>query len=524
MLGSRPQAENAPITGIASAARPYSSGPSPRVGTAATLGTGMQEFFEQNEAIIIFVNGLVFFALGFAVWLQRRRTTRLRLTSSLMWLAAFAIVEAFAVWGSVFIPIQQRTLDPGIIDVLVVVQTMLEGIAFVLLLQFALRLLDLTRQTALVVSAASVLWFLGAVFINAVLADAYSWSVDEWEASVIAFLRYTLLIPGAVLGAIGLWRQREQLSLAGLAGIRPYAAATAGALLAYAVVAGLVVDNAPWAPGGILNQEGWYASFGFQIYVLRALVGFVLSILVIKLLEIFEVEAALQLEALDRARLVAEERARFGRDLHDGTIQSIYAAGLQLEAAAMRVPEDPVRGEIRRIVEGLNDVIEGIRGYIRGLSSTENSAISIAAFLRDISALHQRDADRTVRFRVLGIDQAGLMPEGASEHLGQILREALSNSTRHGGQCRSTVYLSFSEDELELQIRDNGPGMEVDRAESSGGYGLRNMKERARRLGGRLNIYSEKGNGTRLIVSLPLDSDVPEESDTDTGSKERVTA
>ena len=64
----------------------------------------MREFFVQNETIILFAQGLVFFSLGFAVWLQRRRATRLTLTSSLIWLAAFAFVEALSPctlnWGT----------------------------------------------------------------------------------------------------------------------------------------------------------------------------------------------------------------------------------------------------------------------------------------------------------------------------------------------------------------------------------------------------------------------------------------
>ena len=73
----------------------------------------MREFFVQNETIILFAQGLVFFSLGFAVWLQRRRATRLTLTSSLIWLAAFAFVEALAVWGYVFVPIQDGYLGAG---------------------------------------------------------------------------------------------------------------------------------------------------------------------------------------------------------------------------------------------------------------------------------------------------------------------------------------------------------------------------------------------------------------------------
>ena len=73
----------------------------------AAAGGRVREFFVQNETIILFAQGLVFFSLGFAVWLQRRRATRLTLSSSLIWLAAFAFVEALAVWGYVFVPIQE---------------------------------------------------------------------------------------------------------------------------------------------------------------------------------------------------------------------------------------------------------------------------------------------------------------------------------------------------------------------------------------------------------------------------------
>jgi hypothetical protein len=69
------------------------------------------EFFKLNREIILFVYGLVFFLLGFAVILQTRRSSRLELARSLRWLAAFGITHGFYEWGDLFIPIQGEYLN-----------------------------------------------------------------------------------------------------------------------------------------------------------------------------------------------------------------------------------------------------------------------------------------------------------------------------------------------------------------------------------------------------------------------------
>jgi hypothetical protein len=97
-----------------------------RPGTATAGSTAMREFFDQNETIILFAHGLVFFSLGFAVWIQRRRASRLVLTNALIWLAAFAFIEAFAVWGQVFVPIQEEYLDDSLVDALIVLRGLLQ--------------------------------------------------------------------------------------------------------------------------------------------------------------------------------------------------------------------------------------------------------------------------------------------------------------------------------------------------------------------------------------------------------------
>jgi signal transduction histidine kinase len=471
----------------------------------------VREFFTQNVTIIVFAHGVTFFALGFAVWLQRRRATRLTLTSSLIWLAAFAFVESLAVWGYAFVPIQETAYGdghPGLITALHVLRACIQTIAFLFLLQFGLRLAGLSDLARGALTALSVAAWAGIVVGMAVLAQGEGWTVKEWEASVAATARYSLLLPAAVLSAIGIWRQRGELAAAGMRGIKPYAAAASGLLLLYALFAGLVVDAAPWAPGWVLNHEGWFELTGLPLAVVLGLLGLGLCVSVVKLLEIFEVEAKQRLEALELARALAEERARFGRDLHDGTIQSIYAAGLHLESVAIRCDDPAVRAEVRDVVESLNEAIGGIRRYIRALRRPAPTAEGIAATLAELTARFASETGLRASFRTEDAAACGPLPDEADQHLEQILREALANAARHAGPCSVQVSLTFAPDELDLIVADNGVGC-AGPPDRLGGQGMRNMRERARRLGGRVEVGAAPGGGTRVALEVPLDSDIP---------------
>ena len=159
----------------------------------------MRDFFVQNETIILFAQGLVFFSLGFAVWLQRRRATRLTLSSSLIWLASFAFVEALAVWGYAFVPIQEGYLSEGVVEGLVVLRGIVQVAAFLFLVQFGLRLLGLSPLLRRSLTSLSIV-VAGAIVAGCALAaDPAGWSASEWEAAVVSLSRYTLLFPGAIL-------------------------------------------------------------------------------------------------------------------------------------------------------------------------------------------------------------------------------------------------------------------------------------------------------------------------------------
>jgi signal transduction histidine kinase len=199
-----------------------------------------------------------------------------------------------------------------------------------------------------------------------------------------------------------------------------------------------------------------------------------------------------------------DEKIRLGRDLHDGIIQSLYAAGLTLESVRALVKTNPEEAERRleKTRAGLNDAIRDVRAYIVGLAP-EN--LRRAGFAHAVSALvNELSSGREAKFdiQIDGEAAALLTPEQSIEAL-QIAREAVSNALRHGGATRITLRMHKDDREVCLLVQDNGKGFAAGHSRD-GGHGLGNMRARAERLGATLRVTSQPGDGARVLATLPI--------------------
>ncbi|HEY0968177.1 MAG TPA: CHASE4 domain-containing protein [Opitutaceae bacterium] len=203
-------------------------------------------------------------------------------------------------------------------------------------------------------------------------------------------------------------------------------------------------------------------------------------------------------------RRTLEERARLGRDLHDGVIQSIYAAGMGLAATRTILKSNPADAEQRidQVRAALNETIRELRGFITGL---EPEAFKQRTFTQAVSALVEfLESTGSVDVRV-AIDEplVEMLPTTARTDALQIIREAMSNSLRHGHAAKVTISLTRADDFARLEIVDDGTGF--DPAESRpGGQGLANMAERARESEAEYLLESVRGKGTRIVVKFPI--------------------
>ena len=225
----------------------------------------------------------------------------------------------------------------------------------------------------------------------------------------------------------------------------------------------------------------------------------------VELVEAFADQAAVAVEhARFREQLsrlaILEDRERIARELHDGAIQALFAVGMGLQGTALLVEDPAVAERIEKAVAELDRVISDLRGYIFQLRPGLLADRQLAEALRQLASELEQRAGVTC---VADIDEqlAGRLDYRAGD-LVQLAREALSNVGRHAQATTCRLSLRREEGEAVLEVDDDGRGF--DTGHTYPGQGLRNLRERAERLGGSLELASSPGEGTTVRVRLPL--------------------
>ena len=207
--------------------------------------------------------------------------------------------------------------------------------------------------------------------------------------------------------------------------------------------------------------------------------------------------AARSAEEQQRNAIVAE-RTRFARDIHDTLAQGFTGIMMQLNAAEQRLQPDSgeARAHIEKARRLAGDSLEEARRSVSALRSPSDGTL--------LDAIEQMGrkltSDSGVELDTKLDGQPYALSEQCEANLLRIAQEALTNAVRHSGTRRIGVRLAYRTGSVELEIDDSGRGMSG--AEPSG-FGVDGMRERARQIGGAIQILSDPGRGTRIIVTVP---------------------
>lgn len=218
--------------------------------------------------------------------------------------------------------------------------------------------------------------------------------------------------------------------------------------------------------------------------------------------------------AIARARLTeesarlarSEERTRMAREIHDTLVQRLTGIGLQLEAALNHLERDAsgARKPLSRALEVAREGLEEARRSVLGLRAAPLATKTLAAALQSLARGFTSETGIRVRLRIVG--KRGL-PEQVESELYRIAQEALTNVRKHASVNEAEITLRRNARSVTLAVRDRGRGVRRSRA-GGPGQGIMGMRERARLLGGKLDIRSSPGRGATVTVKVPLEERV----------------
>lgn len=469
------------------------------------------KFFEVNEIIVIFIYGMIFFIIGFGISLKNRQHSRFRLAKSLQWLALFGILHAVADWGHLFIPLQKAYASEQAYVILRTIRVFVNSLSFMFLLQFSLSLLYHThkrlRFLRFIPICLFALWFIQLVLYNMFLdvpGDDLWWVrvADIWS-------RYILALPGTILSSYAILLQKDEFRNLGYHKFINTLYLTSFSLLIYGITAGLIVPEGSVFLATLINQNLFFSITGLPIELFRAGSGLLLAFSILQIIKVFDTEYIHRIQESEKTKAVFDERNRIAQDLHDGIIQSLYAANLQLEAVKYLIDTDhsnKASQELAVFLSRRSHIISQIREYIGELKRVTQTNLSLKDRIEDqLEELRVRDK---LNVKINFIDDNQDISITILYHLTLIIKEALSNVMKHARAKNVEITINCEYDSLYLEISDDGVGMDFgnhqEPSEIGSGLGLQNMERRVATLNGQINILSPKKKGTKISIQIPI--------------------
>jgi signal transduction histidine kinase len=202
--------------------------------------------------------------------------------------------------------------------------------------------------------------------------------------------------------------------------------------------------------------------------------------------------------AASRKRIVAaadQTRRRIERDLHDGIQQRLVSLALELRAAEAAVPPTmpQLRTELAQVVTGLTDALDDLQELSRGIHPAILSQGGLGPALSTL-------ADRSAVPVELSTQLGARLPDQVEVAAYYVVSEALANAAKHARASVALVEVAERGGSLHLTIRDDGVGG----ADPARGSGLVGLTDRIQALGGTITVHSPAGEGTELLVELPI--------------------
>jgi signal transduction histidine kinase len=225
-----------------------------------------------------------------------------------------------------------------------------------------------------------------------------------------------------------------------------------------------------------------------------------------------KVEMGARKEAEVQFKAIASERTRIAQELHDTLLQGFTGIGLKLDAWANNLPASLAidKEQLQKILGQSDEYLAEARRAVWELRSP--SLEKLGDFSKALLRVSERTLQGTdIRLQFSTSGDACKPAQAVEDNCLRICEEALRNSVKHACATLVEVNLQYTSNELRLQIRDNGCGFDPRGPDGSkdGHFGLIGIRERAKFMNAFLSLKSKPGQGTEILVTVPLSEDTP---------------
>lgn len=455
-----------------------------------------------NYFLLYLIYGFAFINMGiFSIQGKSTEVTNLPLVKSLKYLGCFGISHGITEWITM---IEILGIYSHLYVFLFIIKYILKAVSFVYLIVFGVSLLPLRNRHKKVVLKIPIvlfiIWFIGFLLISIYYGQDYLILNPKYN---IIMLRYLMAFLGGTVSAIALYLNGKAIEKRKSSSMAERYKSLAAMFLIYGLLDGVFVKKMNFFPANVINDELFLNVFGFPIQILKATVGITINFLLIKVIDTFGWEQKEKLDKLQKHRIASEERRKLGLEVHDGIIQALYAAGLKVEYLMRNKEEDKSELILKEIKVDLNNTIDKTREFLSSstlkIVEMEDLNYSLQELINKFNENQYIQIDFKSSTSI--VDYGHLSPEKSTQ-IYYIIQEAISNITKHSKATYGEVFLEAKYDYLYIRIIDNGVGFSINNINSERQFGISSMKERAKRVGGVLNIDTLT-KGTKVELMIP---------------------
>lgn len=513
----------------------------------------MHEFWNEAVIPVYFVYGLAFYSMGLALLIESGRSSELHLARAIRLMAGFGVLHGIHEWLDMVergLVVYYDTDFPLAISWL---RLSLMVTSFILLLAFGQLLLRFTQQTR--PGQIMAMTLIAYTLMAALPRFFYELDEQEWLASSAAVARYGIGIPGSLLACIALLRQRTTFRERDMDEFSHDLTMAAVALALYGVVGQVFVGKAVIFPAHTIHSDLFLDIVGVPIQLFRATLAVVVAVGMIRVLRALEIDNRRQLTAIEMQKRKAEderrealarlneelrrnqaerdllfeevqkrdamrgvllhritaaqeaERQRIARELHDETGQALTGLSLGVRGVANKLAKlgmDREATYLKTIEKTATEALSDLRLLINDLRPPQLDDMGLGAALRFLVERCNRVSETEFALNVHG-DAIELPPE-VETTIFRVAQEGLNNIIKHAHAKSADITLQCTDGRLTLRIEDDGRGFDPNVAlepnTTRTAWGLLGMQERANLIDASLELNSQPGKGTTLILEL----------------------